>query len=308
MAESAGEVSVALLLDDAEFLAGLEAARASLGGFADELAALELAPEVSVAGDWPEAEAGARFAEAGLRAGEGFRSGVAAALAAVEPEVAARAEGLASAVRAAMDGAAAEAALAGAELGRFFSEGVELSAPQAARSSVELASAARDAARGGMTGASAIGRSFAAGLASGIRAGRSGVVSAAASVARAAASAARSALAIHSPSRVTEEFGECFDLGFVRGVEKRAPDVEDSVRAAISVAPPAGATWDAGVERAPVARVRGAAIDYDALAEAMDRRQMVLVMNGRRVAEVQERETARVQAARSRRLALGYGK
>ena len=86
------------------------------------------------------------------------------------------------------------------------------------------------------TGVSA-GGSFSAGLASGITAGRSGVIEAAKRVAAAAAKAAKDELDINSPSRVTEGFGEMFDLGFVRGVENAMPRISRAVERALYVQP-----------------------------------------------------------------------
>ena len=81
--------------------------------------------------------------------------------------------------------------------------------------------------------AQSIGKNFSAGIASGIRSGRSGVISAAVSVATAAIQAAQSALQIHSPSKVTEGFGEMFDLGFVKGVKGSMPLISRAVADAV---------------------------------------------------------------------------
>ena len=158
------------------------------------------------------------------------------------------------------------------------------------------------------TRASAIGRNFSSGLASGIRAGQSGVISAAIAVAQAAAAAARSTLAIHSPSRVTEELGKFFDLGFIRGVEGMMPDVRDAIRAAVYVEPPAGVAYGASREVFPTVRVNSPTMDYDALAEAMNRREVALYLNDRRMAQGMAGATARAQNARNRKIARGYGK
>ena len=83
-----------------------------------------------------------------------------------------------------------------------------------------------------------IGKQFSAGLAGGIISGRSRVIEAAKSVAQAAAQAAKAALDIHSPSKVTEGFGEMFDLGFVRGIENELPRISRAVEAALYPAPP----------------------------------------------------------------------
>ena len=165
-----------------------------------------------------------------------------------------------------------------------------------------------NAIRSSLSGSSAIGRNFSSGLASGIRAGQSGVISAAINVAKAAAAAAKSALAIHSPSRVTRELGEYFDLGFIRGVERMTPDIQDAIRSAVYVEPPAGAAYGAPREVSPTVRVSGPAMDYEALADAMNQRQVALYMNDRRMAQVMATATARAQSARNRSIALGYGK
>ena len=83
-----------------------------------------------------------------------------------------------------------------------------------------------------------IGKQFSAGLAGGIISGRSRVIEAAKSVAQAAAKAAKDALDINSPSKVTEGFGEMFDLGFVRGIENELPRISRAVEAALYPAPP----------------------------------------------------------------------
>lgn len=177
-----------------------------------------------------------------------------------------------------------------------------------------LMSSAVASMRSVTSGASAIGRAFAAGLASGISAGRSGVVSAAVSIAQAAAAAARSALAIHSPSRVTEEMGSLFDAGFAKGIIGSA---KMAVRSASSLASMAANAATVRRLSPSVGFMGGTSsgssnvnvnIDYDALANAMNQRQMVLTMDNRKLAEVQERETARAQNARSKRIAMGYGK
>ncbi len=208
--------------------------------------------------------------------------------------------------------AAAQLAMAGAEAGAALvvnlSEAIAAGAPTAATAAGNVSAAATAAAGNGLRGAASIGRGFSAGLASGISAGHSGVVAAAIRVAKAAAAAARAELAIHSPSKVTRELGECFDLGFIRGVEDMEPDIRRSVRAAVRVEPPAGAGYGVAREAVPAARASGFAVDYEALAEAMGRRPLVLTMDNRRVADIQARETARAQSRRGRSLALGYGK
>lgn len=286
-----GEVSVALLLDSAGFEAGLAAARASLDGFAQELAALTIPPEVNGAEALASGlDFSSQFAEAGANAGAAFGTSVG------------------TSARAALSASGAGASQAGAQLAQGFAAGIGAGASLAAAGAAGMANAALTAAQGRMNAASSAGRAFAAGLASGIRSGQSGVISAAVAVASAAAAAARSALAIHSPSKVTRELGENFDLGFIRGIDAMRPDIERSVRAAVQIEPPASVAYGAAQTMPRTEPASTQPIDYDRLADAMNRRQMVLTMDNRRLAELQERETARTQSARNRRIALGYGR
>lgn len=157
----------------------------------------------------------------------------------------------------------------------------------------------------GLDDASSIGSDFSAGLASGILAGRSGVISAAASVARAAAAAAKAALDIHSPSGVTMDYGEYFDLGFIAGIKNLEPDVEAAARDALYLEPPSRLLYADQNAPAP-AQPASLTIDYERLAEAMDRRRMVLTMDGRRVAEINADNAERARNNRNKSIALGY--
>lgn len=197
---------------------------------------------------------------------------------------------------------------AGAQAATVYAGGISANAGAAATAASNMALGALNAIKANMNNAGSIGRNFSLGLASGISSGRSAVISAAVNVARSAAAAVRTELSIHSPSRVTREMGEYFDLGFIRGVEGMTPDIEDAIRAAVYVEPPAGAAYGGAREAAPVVRVSGPAMDYDALADAMDKRQLALYMNDRRMAQVMSAETARAQSGRNRSIALGYGK
>lgn len=157
-----------------------------------------------------------------------------------------------------------------------------------------------------MASSTVIGLNFSRGLAAGIRSGRSGVISAAASVARAAAAAAKSELDIHSPSGVTEEFGEFYDLGFIKGIKKFTPEIDDAVREALYIEPPHGAAYGGYSAPQPAPNI-SMPIDYERLADAMSAVQMRMYMNDRAVAEATAKETARAQNGRSRSIALGYG-
>lgn len=70
----------------------------------------------------------------------------------------------------------------------------------------------------GTAGARSAGRQLSSGFASGIRSGKSGIISAVSSVVNSALSRMRSLLSIHSPSKVTQAFGEYFGDGFARGI------------------------------------------------------------------------------------------
>jgi len=155
----------------------------------------------------------------------------------------------------------------------------------------------------GLSGAVAMGGNFSAGLASGILSGRSGVVNAARSVALAAAQAARSALDIHSPSGLTERFGEFFDLGFVRGVRNRLPAVEAAIEDALYVPAPQRAPAVPAVSAAPAQP-----IDYERLAWAMRQQPAPrLDLDGREVARLNADNIAAAQSVRARDIALNYG-
>lgn len=145
------------------------------------------------------------------------------------------------------------------------------------------------------------GRMFSAGVASGIRAGRSGVVNAAVSVARAAVSAMRSELQIHSPSRVTAEIGRYTDEGFEMGMVE---SLHSAVRAAQSVVgnmnlTPRLTAPDLGSAFASAA---------GSIADAESARPIYLNVNGRTLATVTAADTRRAQNNYNRSIALGVGK
>ena len=234
-------------------------------------------------------------------------------------------------VSAALQGAGAGFAAAGMQLPLFYAAGIASGAGLAADSASSMSLGALSAAQSGASGAANIGSMISAGVASGIRSGQSGVVSAAVEMVRAAINAANAEAQIHSPSKVTTRMGKFWDEGWAVGIEKNtriathaasdmvaqvmrimdggvAPDIEDQLRAAVYVEPPAGVAYGAARETAPTVRVAGQAIDCDALAEAMNARQVALYMNDRRMAQVMAAETARAQSVRNRSIALGYGK
>ena len=195
-----------------------------------------------------------------------------------------------------------QARAAGVAMAQAFASGLQAS--QAAKGAAAgLITGAMSALTTGAAQARGIGSSFSAGLAAGIAAGRSGVVSAAASVARAAAAAARSALAIHSPSKVTEGLGEYFDMGFVRGVRGGMPKIDRAVAEALYLRPN-GAAYDAPAPRqtssAPV-------IDYEAMAAANAARPVTLRLDGREVARLNAENAVQSQNSLNRGIAARYG-
>ncbi len=152
-------------------------------------------------------------------------------------------------------------------------------------------------------GARDTGENYALGLASGIRNGKSEVINAAIEVANAAIQAAKSALEINSPSKVTESFGEYFDMGFIGGVKNLAPEIARAVEDSVYIEPPhsLGESRSTGGSASPLA------IDYDRLAEAMSNFNMELLEDGRVAARIRARHTAEASAQRKKSIALGYG-
>ena len=220
---------------------------------------------------------------------------------------AAQIDGMGAGIASAMDLAAAGFSRAQAQmsgLGAAMAAGLAASG-QAVAAAHSLSAGVVAALGSGVSGAAGVGRQFSSGLASGIASGRSAVVSAAAAVARAAAQAARAALQIHSPSRVTEGFGENFDRGFVKGVRNELPAIDRAVRQAVYVRPPVSAAQRRETG-APVAM--GAPVfDYDALAEASAARPVYMNLDGRAVAQANSRNTALAQNRREREIAMRFG-
>ena len=174
-----------------------------------------------------------------------------------------------------------------------------------------LASAAETAASTSMKNAGVnAGNMFCAGIAQGIRNGESIITSAARRVAKAAIDAANAKLQIHSPSRVMMESGGYFSEGFAKGIMSAA---KSAVSAASGMASMAA---NAATIRRPVGGLAiggaaayggGAVIDYDRMAEAMSNYQMVMDMDGKRLAQINARNAERAQNKRQHSLALGYG-
>ena len=142
---------------------------------------------------------------------------------------------------------------------------------------------------------------FSAGIASGIRAGRSSVINAAVSVAKAAVTALKDELEIHSPSRVTAEIGRFTGKGFELGMVE---SLNSAVRAAQSVVgsmnlTPRLTAPDLGSAFASAA---GSIVDAESA------RPIYLNVNGRALASVTAGDTRRAQNSYNRSIALGVGK
>lgn len=159
--------------------------------------------------------------------------------------------------------------------------------------------------------AASAGRDFSAGLAYGISAGRSRVIAAAANVAKAAIRAAQAELKIASPSKVTREFGEFFDLGFVEGIENKMPAVDDSIREALRLDAPvsvANRAYDQAMQGVSF----GDGINYtllgEKLAEAVQGLEIGFDVDSRRIATATATANNAAIASRRVRIAQGYGK
>ena len=174
-----------------------------------------------------------------------------------------------------------------------------------------LAAAAESAASTSMKAAGMnAGKMFSSGIASGILSGKGVIANAARKVAQAAIDAANAKLQIASPSRVMMESGGYFSEGFAKGIMTAA---KSAVSAASGMAEMAA---NAATIRRPVGNLAyggaaayagGTMIDYDRMAEAMSNYQMVMNMDGKRLAQINARNAERAQNKRQHSLALGYG-
>lgn len=81
-------------------------------------------------------------------------------------------------------------------------------------------------ANGGVSAAKRAGTALTDGFAVGIRSGQGAVGSAVASIVNSATRKIRTMLSIHSPSKVTEQFGAYFGAGFAEGVRGSTKNVE----------------------------------------------------------------------------------
>lgn len=131
---------------------------------------------------------------------------------------------------------------AGSDIGRAGADGVKSKTGDARNSGSDLGKAGADGARSQRGAFNSAGSFIAAGLSAGINAMSGNVMGVAASLASKAASAIGAALKIHSPSRVTKEFGMYFGLGFINGISgmeaKTKKTAENLAQASMFSIPP----------------------------------------------------------------------
>lgn len=131
---------------------------------------------------------------------------------------------------------------AGSDIGRAGTDGVKSKTGDARNAGSNLGESAADGARSQRGAFNSAGSFIADGLSAGISAMSGNVMSVAASLASKAASAIKAALKIHSPSRVTKEFGMYFGLGFIKGISgmeaKTKKTAENLAQASMFSIPP----------------------------------------------------------------------
>ena len=132
------------------------------------------------------------------------------------------------------------------------------------------------------------------------------------SLVRAGINAGKAEGQIYSPSRVTmQEIGEPLMEGVEVGFTNRLPEALKTIRSGTEeLMSGAAQAADYGTHTTATAQAAGASrgIDYERLAEAMDARPLYFNVGARQLARATSDSNARTQAARSRSVAIGYGK
>ena len=132
------------------------------------------------------------------------------------------------------------------------------------------------------------------------------------SLVRAGINAGKAEGQIYSPSRVTmQEIGEPLMEGVEVGFTNRLPEALKTIRSGMDdLMTGAAQAADYGTHTTATAQAAGASrgIDYERLAEAMDARPLYFNVGARQLARATSDSNARTQAARSRSVAIGYGK
>lgn len=219
-----------------------------------------------------------------------------------------------------LETALGDAAQQGSPAKRFYPLGEDISAGVAEGMkqfsfntiSSEIVSSIRASMSGMTSSFRTTGLNFSLGLASGIRLGKFSVINAAKGVAKAGVNAANNKLKVSSPSRVMEETGRFFDLGFAQGIERNdgaiAKSAANIARMAAEMTAISNPGRGAYARNNPSVTVRQQPLDYDQLAEAMARIQLNMNYRGRTFAQISAEDTARAQNRRAQGIALGYGK
>lgn len=249
----------------------------------------------------------ATMTAAGTTAGQSYSDGMSSGIAS-STAVTSAASALTGSIQSAITPAISTARLQGVGISGALGSGISTGSFAAFAAVNNLSSGLSGFLSNATSSASSSGLNFSLGLAGGIRAGRSAVISAATSVAQAAMRAVQSTLQIHSPSRVTESFGEYFSKGFALGIERNvrtvtgaASDMAHLAAAAVSIGNPGAGVRSNTVHRTSTTSVQ---IDYDRLADAMAQRPVNVDMDGVRVGRI----VTRRQNQSSRSAALGLGK
>lgn len=273
---------------------------------------LPVEPQVSVTASAAlVSEATALFSGAGTDSGEAFSTGIASGIS-ESSTVTAAASGMASSIQTSITGAISTARLQGVGISGALGAGISLNSGAVTGAMSVVAAGIVSEMAAALNSASSSGLNFSLGLAGGIRAGRSAVISAATSVAQAAIDAAQSTLKIHSPSKITYNFGEFFSEGFasgimnsVRAVTGAASTMAQMAADAVSIRNPGAGVRSGGTT---YAASRNPEIDYtrlgDAVADALSRRPPVVDLDGRRLTDA----VSRRQNQNARARAMGMGK
>lgn len=135
----------------------------------------------------------------------------------------------------------------GAELGNAAADGINSKKDSARRAGSSVGSSGAEGVRSKRGEFDSAGSFIGQGLVAGIQAMTGNVMGAASRLASMASNAIRSALKIHSPSRVTKEFGMYFGLGFINGIsgmEEKTRRTANSLAEASMFAVPAVDTTD----------------------------------------------------------------
>jgi tape measure domain-containing protein len=163
-----------------------------------------------------------------------------------------------------------------------------------------MASSAESVAKSKLKSAgSTAGKQFSAGLASGIRSGKSAVTTAAAEVAAAAIAAANKKLEINSPSKATMRSGHSFGEGFSIGIQ-------DSMRNAVAVAKQMTGQLVTAADISRLSNVAMSGITQE-VSVVSDQAPTPVYLDGRQIAEIQGHNNSMQLAWQNNKSAKGVG-